>query len=70
MKGKSWGTILGVVFGFLLSGATAPVAAAERVAVLPLVIYSQENLAYLKKNVLETLYGNLGQQKISLVPLA
>ena len=46
MKGKSWGTILGVVFGFLLAGATTQVAAAERVAVLPLVIYSQEDLAY------------------------
>ncbi len=70
MKGKSWGTILGVVFGFLLSGASAQAAAAERVAVLPLVIYSQEDLAYLKKNVLETLYANLSQQKITLVPLA
>jgi len=70
MKGKSWGTILGVVFGFLLAGATTPVAAAERVAVLPLFIYSQEDLAYLKKNVLETLHGDLSRQKISLVPLA
>ena len=70
MKGKRWGTILGVVFGLLWSGATAPAAAAERVAVLPLVIYSQEDLAYLKKNVLETLHGNLSRQKISLVPLA
>ena len=61
---------LGVVFGLLWSGATAPAAAAERVAVLPLVIYSQEDLAYLKKNVLETLHGNLSRQKISLVPLA
>ena len=70
MKGKSWGTILGVVFGFLLAGATTQAAAAERVAVLPLAIYSQEDLAYLKKNVLETLHGNLSRQKISLVPLA
>ncbi len=71
MKGKRWGTILGVIFGFLLSGATTQAtAAAERVAVLPLVIYSQEDLAYLRKNVLETLHGNLSQQKISLVPLA
>jgi len=70
MKGKSWGMILGVVFGFLLAGTTAPAAAAERVAVLPLIIYSQEDLAYLKKNVLETLHGDLSRQKISLVPLA
>ncbi|HSO72137.1 MAG TPA: hypothetical protein VLR91_05755, partial [Thermodesulfobacteriota bacterium] len=70
MKGKSWGAILGVVFGFLLSGTIHPVAAADRVAVFPLAIYSQEDLAYLKKNVLETLHGNLSQQKISLVPLA
>ena len=61
MKGKSWGTILGVVFGVLLSGATTPAAAADRVAVLPLVIYSQEDLVYLQKNVLETLYGNLSR---------
>ena len=70
MKGKSWGRILGVAFGFLLTGAITQAAAAERVAVLPLVIYSQEDLAYLKKNVLETLHGNLSRQKISLVPLA
>ncbi len=70
MKGKIWGTILGVVCGVLLSGAITPAPAADRVAILPLVIYSQEDLAYLKKNVLETLYGNLSQQKISLVPLA
>ena len=37
---------------------------------MPLVIYSQEDLAYLKKNVLETLHENLSRQKISLVPLA
>jgi len=70
MEGKRWGTIFGVVLGFLLSGATTLVVAAERVAVLPLVIYSQEDLAYLKKNVLETLHQNLSRQKISLIPLA
>ena len=70
MKGKRWGLILGVVCGLLAGGSTAPAAAAERVAVFPLVIYSQEDLAYLKKNVLETLYENLSRQKISLVPLA
>jgi len=41
MKGKRWGTIFRVVFGFLLAGATTQAVAAERVAVLPLVIYSQ-----------------------------
>jgi outer membrane protein insertion porin family len=70
MKGKRWGTILGVVFGLLLSGASTRAAVAERVALLPLVIYSQEDLAYLRKNVLETLYASLNKQKISLVPLA
>ena len=70
MKGKRWGMMLGVVFGLLAAGSMVPAAAAERIAVFPLVIYSQEDLAYLKKNVLETLYENLSRQKIALVPLA
>jgi outer membrane protein insertion porin family len=37
---------------------------------LPFTIYSQENLGYLQKNILETLAGDLNKQKISLVPLA
>ena len=70
MKGKRWGMILGAVFGFLGAGFVVPAAAADRVAIFPLVIYSQEDLAYLKKNLLETLHGNLSRQKIPLVPLA
>jgi len=49
MKGKRWGTILGVVCGFCLAGATTQAAAAERVAYCRWLFYSQEDLAYLKE---------------------
>jgi outer membrane protein insertion porin family len=46
-------------------------AAAEgKTALLPFTIYSQENLGYLQKNILETLSNNLAKQKIPLIPLA
>ena len=45
-------------------------AASEgKVALMPFTIYSQENLDYLQKNILEALSGGLSKQRIPLIPL-
>ncbi len=41
-----------------------------KVALMPFTIYSQEDLAYLQKNILETLSKGLSQQDIPLLPLS
>ncbi len=40
------------------------------VALMPFTIYSQEDLAYLQKNILETLSAGLSKQQVPLIPLA
>ena len=41
-----------------------------KVALLPFTIYSQEDLTYLQKNILETLANDLGKQNIPLLPIS
>ena len=61
--------ILGFVFAFLASapGQAQPIG---KGAIMPFQIYSQEDLAYLQKTIMETLYEGLNKQKIPLVPLS
>ena len=68
MQKRGWGA-LALVTGALLV-LTGNLAAAEKqTAVLPFTIYSQEDLSYLRKNILEALQGSLSRQKIPVVPL-
>ncbi len=69
MEKRGWGALALVLIGALL-GASGTLAAAEnQTAVMPFTIYSQEDLNYLQKNVLEALHGSLSRQKIAVVPL-
>ncbi|HMK65536.1 MAG TPA: hypothetical protein VK564_07055, partial [Thermodesulfobacteriota bacterium] len=63
--------ILTMVFLMLLAMTLLKVSAAAeaKTALLPFTIYSQENLGYLQKNILETLATNLAKQKIPITPL-
>ena len=60
--------VLGVVPAVFLMDVQA--ASEGPVALMPFTIYSQEDLGYLQKNLLETLSKGLRNQQISLVPLA
>jgi outer membrane protein insertion porin family len=64
--------ILTMVFLMLSVMAILEVRAATggKTALLPFTIYSQENLGYLQKNILETLANDLIKQKIDIIPLA
>lgn len=42
----------------------------NKTALMPFTVYSQENLGYLQKNILEALANGLSKQAIPLIPLA
>ena len=69
MEMRKWGAIALGILGVLFGSTTTPAVAEDQTAVLPFTIYSQEDLGYLQKNVLETMVGSLSRQKVSLVPL-
>jgi outer membrane protein insertion porin family len=69
MEKRGWGVLALVLIGALLGAAGTLAAAENQTAVLPFTIYSQEDLSYLQKNVLEALQGSLSRQKIPVVPL-
>jgi len=69
MNGKKIFLFL-LAFGMALAVHRAGAADEGRVAVLPLTIYSQINLAYLQKNMLEALVEGLTKQQIPVVPLS
>jgi hypothetical protein len=69
MEKRGWGALALVLIGALLGAAGTLAAAENQTAVMPFTIYSQEDLNYLQKNVLEALHGSLSRQKIAVVPL-
>ncbi len=65
--------ILILMVFFILPGLTVlkvQAAPVGKVALLPFTIYSQEDLTYLQKNILETLANSLGKQHIPLLPIS
>jgi outer membrane protein insertion porin family len=69
MEKRRWRTLALVLIGALLGTAGTLAAAENQTAVMPFTIYSQEDLNYLRKNILETLQGSLSRQKIPVTPL-
>ncbi|MBI5585583.1 MAG: outer membrane protein assembly factor BamA [Deltaproteobacteria bacterium] len=69
MEKRGWRTLALVLIGTLLGTAGTVAAAENQTAVLPFTIYSQEDLNYLQKNILEALQGSLSRQKIPVLPL-
>lgn len=58
---------------FIVPGLTVlevQAAPEGKVALLPFTIYSQEDLAYLQKNILETLANGLSKQHVPLLPIS
>jgi len=53
-----------------LNRPTVQAASEGTVALMPFTIYSQINLAYLQKNILEALSNGLSQQNIPVLPLS
>jgi len=53
-----------ILLGEVLAASNGPVA------LMPFTIYSQEDLAYLQKNILENLFAGLNKQQVPLIPLA
>lgn len=62
-----------VMVFFIVPGLTileVQAAPEGKVALLPFTIYSQEDLTYLQKNILETLANGLSKQNIPLLPIS
>lgn len=70
MQKKILISMLAFLFVPLMTVLEARAATEGKTFLLPFTIYSQENLGYLQKIMLESLATGLAKQKVALVPLA